>query len=115
MLTIDALNGYGANTQEGLTQCLGSESFYLGLVEMLICDERFEILAAAGVERNAEACKHIAHALAETAASLGMTRLQQRLEQMLLCLYLAGDFAVLDKQLAMIQRERDILRKIQQA
>ena len=38
MLTIEALNAYGADTQAGLRRCLGDESFYLGLVEMLVCD-----------------------------------------------------------------------------
>ncbi|MBR1558749.1 MAG: Hpt domain-containing protein [Clostridia bacterium] len=113
MLTIDALKAYGANTRAGLDRCLGSESFYLGLVEMLICDEKFDILQAAVAERDVSACLHVAYALSDTAESLGLTPLSQQLEQMVLCLQLQGDGAVLDKQLALVERGLDVLKDIQ--
>ena len=115
MLSIDALNAYGADTPSGMARCLGNESLYLGLVEMLICDEKFDILSSAIKSRTTEACVHIAQALAETADSLALIPLAQKLEMMTLCLQLHGDSAVLDKQLLLVRRGLDDLRRIQQA
>lgn len=114
MLTIEALNTYGADTQAGLSQCLENEPFYLGLVEMLICDEKFDLLAAAIEERNSEVSLAIAYALKETANSLALDPLVEQMEKMLLCLQLHGDAAVLDKQMGLVMRSLDELKRIQQ-
>ena len=115
MLTIDALNAYGADTLSGIARCLNNESLYLGLVEMLICDEKFDILDNAIKIRATEACLHVARTLADTADSLALTPLAQKLEMMTLCLQLQGDVAVLDKQLSIVRRGLEDLKTIQQA
>ncbi len=115
MLTIEALNAYGADTQAGLRRCLGDESFYLGLVEMLVCDEKFELLAAAVRQRELSACLCLAYALMDTAAGLGLTPLTEQLEKLILCLRLAGDGAVLDKQHGLLARTLLPLQAIQEA
>lgn len=115
MLTIDALDAYGANTGAGLARCFGDEPFYLGLVEMLICDEKFDLLAAAIHERNTAACLYISYALADIANGLALTPLAQQIEQMLLCLKLHGDSAVVDRQFRFVQNGLETLRVIQRA
>ena len=32
MLTIETLNGFGADTREGLGRCMGNEAFYFRLI-----------------------------------------------------------------------------------
>jgi len=103
MLTIEALNAYGANTRAGIARCMNDEPFYLGLIEMLINDEKFEYLDRAIKQRNLEMGLILACALAETASSLGLRPLAEQIEKMILCLQLKGDSAVLDKQLKQIK------------
>lgn len=114
MLTMDALMIYGADTHAGLRRCLNDEAFYLGLVEMLICDDKFDLLAVALEERNVAACLHIAYALADTAEGLALTPLTEQLEKLILCLQLQGDGAVLDRQFRLVRQALNILRAIQQ-
>lgn len=113
MLTIDALRIYGADTPFGLQRCRGDESFYLGLVEMLISDEKFDLLAAAIKERDIAASLHIAYALADTAEALALTPLGEQLEKLILCLQLQGDGAVLDRQIKLVCRGLMLLQAIQ--
>ncbi len=114
MLTLNALKIYGADTASGLHRCLGDESFYLGLVEMLICDEKFDLLADAIRERNITACLHIAYALSDTADALALAPLAEQLEKLILCLQLQGDGAVLDRQHKLVNQGLKILQAIQQ-
>ena len=44
MLSIEALQSYGANVQEGLGRCLNNEAFYLRLVKMAAQDDHFQKL-----------------------------------------------------------------------
>ena len=114
MLTIDALRIYGADTPSGLQKCFGDEHFYLGMVEMLICDEKFDLLAIAIQERNIAACLHIAYALVDVAYGLALVPLAEQREKLILCLQLHGDSAVLDRQFKLVNQGIKILRAIQQ-
>ena len=44
MLNIDVLKEYGANTDEGISRCMGKEDFYLMLVGKVINDKRLTAL-----------------------------------------------------------------------
>ena len=112
MLTIDALDAYGADTRAGLARCLNNERFYLGLVEMLMNDARFDTLCAAVENMDTLVALHTAYALSETASSLALRPLAQQFEQMILCLQLQGDSAVLEKQLRIIRTGMEKLRMI---
>lgn len=112
MLTMDALAAYGADTQAGLAQCLNDGRLYLGLVEMLMYDSRFDDLFAAVKSMDANRALHTAHALAETASSLALRPLAEQIEKMLLCLRVQGDSAVLEKQMRLIMRGLEQLRRI---
>ena len=55
MITIDGLKKLGVNTDEGLSRCMGSEQFYIKLVNMIPDEqgfdkliELFELLLAVG-------------------------------------------------------------------
>ena len=112
MLTIDALREYGADTQAGLARCLNDESFYLGLVEMLMNDERFDELFLAVQAMDIHRALHTAYALADTAASLALKPLVDQIDMMILCLQIRGDSAVLEKQLKIVEVGLEKLRMI---
>ena len=112
MLTMNALRGYGADTQVGLARCMNDESLYLGLVEMLMNDRRFEEMCLAVETLGIRHAMHEAHALLETASSLALTPLAEQLEQMILCLQLRGDSAVLEKQVRLLRLNMEKLREI---
>ena len=75
MLTIEALNGFGANTKEGLTRCMNNEVFYLRLVGKGIKDPSFEKLADAVAAGDKKAGFEAAHALKGICANLSLTPL----------------------------------------
>ena len=47
MLTIEKLNDFGADTQEGLGRCYGNEALYLRLVGMIPAEANFDKLQGA--------------------------------------------------------------------
>jgi len=112
MLTIEALREYGADTQAGLAQCLNDEGLYLGLVEMLMNDGRFEEMCYSTETMSLRHALHEAYALWMTASGLGLKPLAKQLEQMIMCLQLRGDSQVLDKQVGLIRLCMEQLRAI---
>ena len=112
MLTTEALRAYGADTRAGLAQCLNDERLYLGLVEMLMNDRRFDELWMAVQTMEMDRAIHEAHALSDIAASLALTPLVEQLDMMILCLQIKGDSAVLEKQLNNLGTALEKLRKI---
>ena len=44
MLTIDALKQFGADTDDGLSRCMGNEAFYFKLIGRVIEDTNFQTL-----------------------------------------------------------------------
>jgi HPt (histidine-containing phosphotransfer) domain-containing protein len=73
MLTIDALNEFGANTAEGLGRCMDNETFYLKLVKMAVKDDSFNKLADAVAAGDKDAAFEAAHALKGVLANLSLT------------------------------------------
>lgn len=112
MLTIEALKAYGADTQKGLLRCMNDEAFYLDLVKKLMHDERFDGLRTSVTNVNLELALHQAHALSEMATSLALRPLAEQIDQMILCLQIQGDSAVLERQMRNIQTGLDTLRSI---
>ena len=47
MITIDGLKKLGVNTDEGVSRCMGSEQFYLKLVNMIPDEQGFDKLKEA--------------------------------------------------------------------
>ena len=73
MLTLQALNEYGADTAQGLNRCMGNEAFYLRLVGMLAKDGHTQELADALARRDLDAAFDAAHSLKGVLANLALT------------------------------------------
>ena len=73
MLTVEMLNNYGANTQEGLTRCFNNEAFYLRLVGMSLADASFDRLTKAVESGNATEAFEACHALKGSLGNLALT------------------------------------------
>ncbi len=75
MLTVDALQEFGADTAEGLARCMNNEQFYLRLVAMAVGDANFEKLADAIGAQDFKAAFEAAHALKGLVGNLSLTPL----------------------------------------
>ena len=75
MLTIDKLQEFGANVEEGLSRCLGKEDFYLKLVNMALADDGFSRLEEAVNSGDLHASFEAAHALKGVLGNLALTPL----------------------------------------
>lgn len=73
MLTIEKLNEFGANTDEGLERCFGNEALYLRLVKMIPAEENFDRLDAALQANDLDAAFAAAHALKGVLGNLSLT------------------------------------------
>ena len=73
MLTIDSLKAFGADTDEGLGRCMGSESLYLRLIGIVLQDQGFEKLQKAVEENDLDAAFEAAHALKGALGNLSLT------------------------------------------
>jgi len=73
MITIEALNEYGADTQSGLARCMGMKDFYIRLVRMELNDANFEKLASALESKNMADAFEAAHALKGAVGNLALT------------------------------------------
>lgn len=78
MLTIDALNEFGANTAEGLNRCMDNEAFYLKLVKMAVKDDSFNKLSDAIAAGDKDAAFDAAHALKGVLANLSLTPIAEQ-------------------------------------
>ncbi|SCW62821.1 Hpt domain-containing protein [Lachnospiraceae bacterium C10] len=74
-MTIDNLKAYGADTDTGLSRCVGNEALYLKLVKMMIEDKNFALLENAIIEGDLNSAFEIAHALKGTTGNLALTPL----------------------------------------
>ena len=75
MITIEALNAYGADTKEGLALCMGLEEFYLDLVSRQLEDGNFDRLDKAIGRGDAKDAFEAAHALKGALSNLALTPL----------------------------------------
>ena len=82
MLTVDALEGYGANTKEGLSRCLNNESFYLKLVKKAAESDEFEKLQEAIGSGDLDRAFEIAHSLKGVTGNLSLTPVFQPVVEM---------------------------------
>ena len=75
MLTLDALRSYGANVDEGLGRCMGMESLYLRLVNMVPSEGNFAKLEEGLASRDWDKAFEAAHALKGVLGNLSLTPL----------------------------------------
>ena len=72
-MTIDSLRSFGADTDTGLSRCLGNADFYISLVEMAVNDPSFSQLAAAIAQNNLDNAFELAHALKGVYGNIALT------------------------------------------
>ena len=82
MITIDALQAFGADIKQGLTRCMNNETFYLRLVSKAIHDANFEKLDAAVRSGDLKAAFEAAHALKGVMGNLALTPLYNQISEM---------------------------------
>ena len=82
MLTIEALNEYGANTKEGLERCLNDEGFYLSLVPAALEKKDYERIEIAVQSGNFEEAFEAAHALKGVLGNLALTPIYTPVSEM---------------------------------
>ena len=73
MLTVESLRAFGANTDEGLSRCMGNEAFYLRMVRLACADANFDKLLRAAADGDIDAGFEAAHALKGVTANLALT------------------------------------------
>lgn len=81
MITIEALKGFGADTEEGLARCMGMEEFYLQLVGTMLDDANFAKLDAAVEAKDAKSAFEAAHALKGALGNLALTPVCKPVEE----------------------------------
>ena len=82
MLTLQALQDFGAHTKEGMTRCLNNEQFYFRLIKKALDDSSFEKLRTAIEANDLETGFETAHALKGVMGNLALTPLYQPISEM---------------------------------
>lgn len=82
MITIDELKALGADTNTGLSRCVGNEALYLKLVGMGLGDAKFEELGAAVNAGDLSKAFELCHALKGVIGNLAITPLFDALSDM---------------------------------
>ncbi|MBR3242382.1 MAG: Hpt domain-containing protein, partial [Parasporobacterium sp.] len=77
MLTIEKLKEFGANTDEGISRCMGNEEFYLKVVKMMLDDNAMDKLKAALDENDLDKAFEAAHSLKGVTGNLSMTPISE--------------------------------------
>lgn len=78
MITLEKLNSFGADTEEGLSRCYSNESLYLRLVAMIPKEKNFEKLNESLNKGDLHAAFEAAHALKGVLGNLSLTPLYEK-------------------------------------
>ena len=107
MITIEALQQFGADTRQGCGRCMNNEDFYLRLVNMGLDDKNFGKLEEAIRAGDRKAAFEAAHALKGVMSNLSLTPLCEPISELteLLRADRDVDYAALVDQILQ-QRER---------
>ena len=73
MLTIEALKQFGADTNDGLSRCMGNEAFYFKLIGKTVDDKNFAALEEAIASKNYDTAFEIAHSMKGVLGNLALT------------------------------------------
>jgi len=73
MLTIEALKQFGADTDDGLSRCMGNEAFYFKLIGRVVEDKNFETLENAIASKDLDSAFDAAHSLKGVLGNLALT------------------------------------------
>ena len=73
MLTIETLQSFGADTEEGIARCFGNHDFYLKLVKTVPDEPSFDKLSDAISAGDLDTAFEMAHALKGVLGNLSLT------------------------------------------
>ena len=73
MLTIDTLKRFGADTDDGLSRCLGNEDFYFKLIGKVVEDKNFACLEESIAAGDLDKAFDAAHSLKGVLGNLALT------------------------------------------
>ena len=111
MITLDALKEFGADTEKGLTMCMGNEALYLKLVGSVPTEKSFDNLADALKKKDLDAAFDAAHALKGVLGNLSLTPLYEKASKITELLRARSE-ADYEKMMADLNEERDKLAKL---
>lgn len=111
MITIEALRKFGADTEKGLTTCMGNEELYLRLVNSVPAEQRFDDLSRAIGEGDLDAAFDAAHALKGVLGNLSLGPLYKKASEIteLLRSRTEADY---EKLMTELTESRDALAKL---
>ena len=73
MLSIEILKQFGADTDDGLSRCMGNEAFYFKLIGKVIEDGNFQALEEAVAAKDLDKAFEAAHSLKGVLGNLALT------------------------------------------
>jgi len=82
MITIEKLQEFGVDTQEGLTRCMNNQAFYFKMLKMGLGNDQFEKLEKALAANNLDEAFEAAHALKGVLGNLALTPIYKPLAEM---------------------------------
>lgn len=82
MLSIETLQNFGANTQEGLGRCMNNQNFYFRLVKMAANDKGFDTLNQTLESGDWSQAFEAAHGLKGILSNLALTPLVEPVSQL---------------------------------
>ncbi len=82
MVTIEKLKEFGANTEEGLARCYGSEALYIKLVNMIPKEGSFDALEQAVANQDLDKAFEAAHALKGVLGNLSLTPMYEKCSEL---------------------------------
>ncbi len=111
MLTIEDLKKFGADTDTGLTRCMGNEELYLRLVKAVCSEQNFAKLKDAIAVGDKDNAFEAAHALKGVLGNLSLTPLYDKAAEMTEFLRHREDkdYAVMFEELDAFKKELDKL------
>ena len=108
MLTIEALNDFGADTAEGLSRCFNNEALYLRLVKLIPAEANFDKLKEALDAGNLDAAFEAAHALKGVLGNLSLTPMFDKCSEITELLRSRTDMDYTELMTSLL-KQRDIL------
>ena len=73
MINIDVLKQFGADTDDGLSRCMGNEAFYFKLIGKVVEDKNFQALEDAVAAKDLDKAFEAAHSLKGVLGNLALT------------------------------------------
>ena len=111
MITVEALQKFGADTATGLKRCAGSEPLYLKLVARVASQNEFDKLAEAVNSGDLKSGFEYAHAMKGVLGNLSLTPLYEKMSAIteLLRAGAETDYAPLLKEISDLKNELQAL------